>query len=91
MVESREALSLVENGMPFVIYSRARTSRWPCWSGPKARRAARTRVSRTTLLRRPVVVDPGRRVDLRDVTNPDAKAIEGHMAFYAGKVTVEQI
>lgn len=26
-----------------------------------------------------------------EVTNPDAKAIEGHLAFYEGKVTVEQL
>lgn len=26
-----------------------------------------------------------------DVTNPDAKAIEGHLAFYGDKLTVEQI
>ena len=26
-----------------------------------------------------------------DVVNPDAKAIEGHLAFYGSKVTVEQI
>lgn len=26
-----------------------------------------------------------------DVTNPDAKGIEGHLAFYGNKVTVEQL
>lgn len=92
LVESRDALSLVENGMPFVIYfprkdvamalleRSARSTECP----HKGTANYYSYVGQSSTI-------PDVAWTYEDVGNPDARAIEGHLAFYAGKVTVEQI
>lgn len=92
IVESKKALSLVEGDRPFVIY----------FPREDIAMALFERTNTTTTCPHKgeaayysYVGQSGTIADVawtyEDVTNPDAKAIEGHMAFYAGKVTVEQI
>ncbi len=92
IVESRNALSLVEGDRPFVIY----------FPRDDIAMALFERTGTTTTCPHKGVANyysyVGQSSSIKDVawtyenvTNPDAKAIEGHMAFYAGKVTVEQI
>ncbi|WP_179381162.1 DUF427 domain-containing protein [Jannaschia marina] len=92
IVESRNALSLVEGDRPFVVYfprediamalfERTQTTTHCPHKGDAAYYS--------------YVGQSGTITDVawtyENVINEDAKAIEGHLAFYAGKVTVEQI
>jgi uncharacterized protein (DUF427 family) len=92
LVESREAKSLVEGAMDAVIYF------------PKADVAMALLEPSDSSTRCPhkgtatyynYVGQSGTVPDIawvyESVTNPDAKGIEGHLAFYAQKATVEQI
>ena len=92
LVESREALSLVEGDRPFVIY----------FPSKDVAMALFQRSDTTTTCPHKGVANyysyVGQSSSIEDVAwtyenviNPDAKAIEGYIAFYAGKVTVEQI
>ncbi|SFI50284.1 DUF427 domain-containing protein [Jannaschia pohangensis] len=92
IVESRNALSLVEGDRPFVIYFPREDIAMALFERTE---------SKTTCPHKGVASYysyVGQSSSIPDVawtyekvTNPDAKAIEGYMAFYAGKVTVEQI
>jgi uncharacterized protein (DUF427 family) len=92
IVESKNALSLVEGSSPFVIY----------FPREDIAMALFERTNTTTSCPHKgaaayysYVGQSGTLKDVawtyEDVTNPDAKAVEGYLAFYAGKVTVEQI
>lgn len=92
LVESRNALSLVEDDMGFVIYF------------PRADVAMALLERTETTTESPhkgtanyysYIGQSAQIMDVawtyEDVTNPDAKAVEGHLAFYDTKVTIEQI
>lgn len=92
IVESRNALSLTEGDSPFVIYFprddiamalfERTDSKTTC--PHKGQAGYFSYVGQSGTL-------PDVAWTYENVTNPDAKAIEGYLAFYAGKVTVEQI
>lgn len=92
IVESKNALSLVEGGRPFVIYFprediamalfETTSSSTMCPHKGTANYFSYVGQSGTI---------PDVAWTYEKVSNPDAKAIEGYLAFYAGKVTVEQI
>lgn len=92
LVESRNALALTEGDYPTVIYF------------PRADVAMALLEPSDTTSRCPFKGDASyfhyvgqsaRIADVAwtygDVINPDAKAIEGHLAFYGDKVTVERV
>lgn len=92
LVESRNALQLVEGSMPFVIYF----PREDVAMALLERSDSSTKCPHKGQAAYYSYVGQSSRIDdvawtYEDVTNPDAKAIEGYLAFYAGKVTVERV
>ncbi len=92
IVESRNALSLVEGDRPFVVYFPREDIAMALFE--------RTQTTSTCPHKGQAAYYAyvGQSLSIQDVawtyekvTNPDAKPIEGYLAFYAGKVTVEQI
>ncbi|SDZ09191.1 Uncharacterized conserved protein, DUF427 family [Jannaschia faecimaris] len=92
IVESKNALSLVEGDQPFVIYFPRKDIAMALFERTdskthcphKGNAAYYSYVGQSSSI-------PDVAWTYESVTNPDAKAIEGYLAFYAGKVTVEQI
>ena len=92
LVESREALSLVEDDRPFVIYFPRKDVAMALFQ----RSDSTTRCPHKGVANYYSYVGQSTSIPdvawtYENVTNPDAKAIEGYIAFYAGPVTVEQI
>lgn len=92
LVESRNALALREGGLAPVIYF----PREDVAMAMMERTATTSECPHKGTANYYTVAGMSARIDdaawtYEDVTNPDAKAIEGHLAFYGSKVTIEQI
>lgn len=92
LVESRNALELTEGSMAPVIYF----PREDVAMALLERTDSTTKCPHKGVANYYSYVGQSSRIPdvawtYEDVTNPDAKAIEGHLAFYASQVTVEQI
>ena len=92
LVESRAAMALTEGGAPPVIYF----PRGDVAMALLERTATVTRCPHKGVANYYAYVGQSSRVEdvawtYEDVTNPDAKGVEGHLAFYGSKVTVEQL
>lgn len=92
LVESRAAMALTEGASaPVVYFPRADVA-----MALLERTATTTRCPHKGMANYYAYVGQSARIDdvawtYEDVTNPDAKGIEGHLAFYRSKVTVEQL
>lgn len=91
-VESRAAMALTEGSAPAVIYF----PRADVAMALLERTGTTTRCPHKGTANYYAYVGQSARIEdvawtYEDVTNPDAEAIEGHLAFYGSKVTVEQL
>ena len=92
LVESRRAMALTEGSMAPVIYF----PRDDVAMALLERTATTTRCPHKGLANYYAYVGQSVRIEdvawtYEDVTNPDAKEIEGHLAFYGSKVAVERL
>lgn len=92
LVESRAAKALTEGSMAPVIYF----PRGDVAMALLERTETVTRCPHKGVANYYAYVGQSERIEdvawtYEDVTNPDAKGIEGHLAFYTSKVTVEQL
>ena len=91
-VESRKAMALTEGAMAPVIYF----PRGDVAMALLERTETTTKCPHKGIANYYAYVGQSARIDdvawtYEDVTNPDAKGIEGYLAFYGSKVTVEQL
>lgn len=92
LVESRTGMALREGSMAPVIYF----PRQDVAMALLERTATTTRCPHKGMANYYAYVGQSTRIEdvawtYEDVTNPDAKDVEGHLAFYGSKVTVEQL
>lgn len=92
VVESRNALSLVEGDMSFVIYfPRADVAMALLERTEKTTKCPHKGTANYYSYMGQAAKIENAAWTYEDVTNPDAKAVEGHIAFDDSKVTIEQI
>ncbi|TFL16794.1 DUF427 domain-containing protein [Jannaschia formosa] len=92
LVESRNALSLEEGGMaPVIYFPREDVAMALLEPSESTTRCPHKGVATYFSYAGQSESLPDVAWSYEDVINPDAKAIEGHLAFYRSKVTVEQI
>lgn len=92
LVESRNAKALVEGGMaPVIYFPREDVAMALLERSDSATRCPHKGMASYYSYAGQSGSIPDVAWTYEEVTNPDAKGIEGHLAFYGQKVTVEQI
>jgi uncharacterized protein (DUF427 family) len=92
LVESRNAISLVEGNMaPVIYFPRADVAMALLEPSESTTRCPHKGVASYFSYVGQSKSLPDVAWTYEDVTNPDAKSIEGYLAFYPSRVTVEQI